>query len=183
MNSQNTNLEVVYTTEKGVKFYAFKDPLAIGAIRGLSAEKARRFVDMNITERSLKELVKHIKKVAGAGDLVEAFAGIQEIDYRLNFISEESSVLDLACIYFFLEDEDPEIPTDAKNREKHAIFETDLKAKGFFLKIGIAITNKFSKQLEQDLPDYFEKNRAMSERIRRYIVEESSLNSTSISTS
>lgn len=178
-NSKNKTLAVAYTTSKGKVFYSFANPLDLPPIRGLGAEKAKRFLDLKITERSMRELITRCKTVAGAGDLVEAFAIIQEIDYRLRFITEESSVLDLVSIYFILEDEDPEIPSEAKNREKHKIYEEDPKARAFFLRIGVAFLNQFSGKPDEDFLAYLEENKTMSERIRRFIVEESSITSMS----
>jgi hypothetical protein len=177
-NSKNPNLSFVYEAKNGAKFYSLVDPFTISAIRGISAEKAKRFLDMNITERSLKELLKECKKAAGENDIVKSFSIVQEIEYRLNFISEESSILDLVCIYFFLEDEDPETPSEAFNKKKHAIFESDPQCKGFFLQIGIIICKKFSPKQEENMSDYLAENKIMSERIRRYIAEESLIPST-----
>jgi hypothetical protein len=172
-NSKNPNLSFVYEAKNGAKFYSLVDPFTISALRGISAEKAKRFLDMNITERSLKELIKECKKAAGENDIVKAFSIIQEIEYRLNFISEESSILDLVCIYFFLEDEDPEIASEAFNKRKHAIFEADPQCRSFFLQIGIVICKKFSPKQEESMFDYLAENQVTSQRILRYIAAES----------
>lgn len=182
-NSENKQLQLSYTSADGTKFYSFADPLSIGAIRGVAADKARRFADLNITERSLKELIKDCKRVAGEGDLVKAFWVIQEIEFRLNFICEEKSILDLVCIYFMLEDEDPDMPSEAFNKKKHKVFEADPKASAFFLRIGVALMNKLSERPEEDSLAYLEENRMMSQRIRKYIAEESLITSMDSSTS
>lgn len=171
-NSKDTNLQKVYTSKDGTDFYSFANPLSIPTSRGLAAEKAKRFVDMRLTERSLKELIRQCKTEAGLGDVVKAFSIVQEIEYRLEFLTEESSLLDLACIYFMLNDEDPENPTDVINKKKHAIFYSDQKAKGFFLSVALTIVKKFSQNHEEDSLTYLEENQVMSERIRRYIAEE-----------
>jgi hypothetical protein len=103
---------------------------------------------------------------------------VQEIEFRQNFLCEESSILDLVCIYFFLKDEDPEEPTEAFNKRKHKVFEEDAKCRGFFLKIGLALCKRFSPKQEGDMLTYLEENQVMSERIRRYIAQESSIPST-----
>lgn len=178
-NSKNPLLQLVKTGNNGEKFFSFIDPLTISTARGLAALKAKRFSDMNITSRSLRELVRQIKQEAGAGDIVKAFSMVQEIEFRLDLISEESSLLDLVCIYFFLEDEDPNIPSDAMNRKKHAIFNSDPDLKGFFLKIALAITKKSSEKPEEDLLSYMADSQSIAERIRRFIPEEHLITSTS----
>lgn len=182
-NSKNPALVPAYTCDGGAHhgtvFYAFENVLNIGTLRGLSAEKAAQFADMKITERSLRELIKECKIAAGAGDLVKAFSMIQEIDYRLNFICEENSILDLVCIYFMLQDEDPEVASEAMNKKKHKIFEEDPKARAFFLRIGVDIMSKLSGKPADDLNSYLKENQNLSDRIRRYIASESSINSMS----
>lgn len=182
-NKDNPNLTLAYTSANGTKFYSHKNPLEIGAIRGIGADKARRFADMMITERSLRELIKECKAAGGQNDLVRAFWIIEEIDFRLKFISEEKSTLDLVCIYFMLENEDPDMPSDALNREKHKIFEDDPKANAFFLRIGVELTSKLSGKPAEDSVAFLEESRILSERIRRYIADESSITSMSSSTS
>lgn len=177
-NSQNNKLTLVYTSKTGDEFYSYIDPLQIGAIRGIAAEKAKRFMEMMLTSRTLSELIKEIKKEAGAGDIVKAFSIVQEIEFRQHFICEESSILDLVCIYFFLKDEDPEEPSEHFNKMKHKIFEQDKACKGFFLHIGLALSKRFSEKQEKDMLTYLEENRMTSERIRRYIAEESLIHST-----
>ena len=178
-NSKNPLLNLSYTSKDGTEFYSYVDPLQISTLRGVAAEKAKRFLDMNLTHRTLSEIIREIKKEAGAGDIVKAFSLVQEIEFRLHFLSEESSILDLVCIYFFLKDENPEEPNEASNRKKHKVFEEDAQCRGFFLKIGLALCKKFSPKQEEDMLIYLEDNKILSERIRRYIAPESLIRSTS----
>lgn len=178
-NSKDSRLQVIFTAEDKTVFYSFIDPLNIPPMRGLAAEKAKRFLDMNITERSLRDLIRQCKVEAGAGDIVKAFSIIQDIEYRLNFIAEDSSLLDLACVYFMLENENPMQPEGFFNKKKHELFNKDMKCRDFFLRIALSIVKRFSEKPEDDILNYLEDNKAMSERIRRYIAEEHLINSTS----
>lgn len=180
-NSTNTALIEAYTCKggahDGVKFYCFENVLNIGALRGLAADKASRFAEMKLTERSMKEIIKEMKREAAAGDLIKAFSLVQEIEYRLNFICEENSILDLVCIYFMLQDENPEFASEATNKRKHKIFEEDPKARAFFLNIGVDLMSKLLKKPAEDLHSYLKENQALSDRLLRFIVAESSINS------
>lgn len=178
-HDKNDKLKEIFISKNGTKFYGFVEPLNIPPTRGLAAEKAIRFMGMRLTNRSLKALIQEIKTLAGASDLVGAFSIVQEIEYRLNFMTEESSILDLVCIYFVIDGEDPEVPTEEINRKKHKIFEEDPQARAFFLRIGISLSKELSGKREEDVLAYLEENEPMSERIRRYIPEESSINSMS----
>lgn len=171
-NSKNQSLTLAYTSANGTEFYALVNVLEISALRGLSAEKAKRFMELNITERSLKALIEEYKIAAKENDVNKFHSIIYEIGYRLEFLCEENSILDLACIYFFLKDEDPEIPSEAFNKRKQNIFKDDLICRGFFLQIGLSLCKKFSEKQEKDMVDYLEDNKALSERIMRFIAEE-----------
>lgn len=177
-NSKDPKLQLVYTSKNGSKFYSHIDPLQISGLRGMAAEKAKRFMDMMLTKRTLEELLSEYKKAFNSQDIMKAASIIQEIEFRLHFLSEESSVLDLVCIYFFLEDEDPEEPSEVFNKKKHKVFEEDKACRSFFLRIGLALCKKFSPKQEEDMLTYLEENQILSERIRRYIAEESSITST-----
>lgn len=168
--ASNEKVQLVFTSAKGTKIYALTDVLEISAFRGLAAEKAKRFAQMNVSEKELKELIGAYKKAVSVDqDFVKANSIIQEIEYRLEFICEENSLLDLAFIYFFLEGEDVEMPSDAFNKRKseHAKLEFDLRS--FFLRSALALTNKFSNSPEKDLLNYLEEIKVISERIYRYI--------------
>lgn len=180
-NETNPMLQVIKISKDGTKFYGFIDPLTIPVLRGLAAEKAKRFVDMMITERSLRDLIRQCKVEAGSGDVIKAFSIIQEIETRLDFISEENSLLDLSSVYFLLQDEDPSVPSNSMNQRKHAIFNSDPDVKGFFLRIALSIVKRFSEKPEEDILNYLEDTRTMSERIRRYIAEEHLIHSTNTS--
>lgn len=167
-NSKNPNLNLAYE-DGGVKFYAHINPLEISPIRGVAAERASRFVNMMITENNLRTLIKEIKTAAGQSDIVKAFSIVQEIEYRLDFICEENSVLELACIYYMLEDENPHTFNSAFTEKKMKIFNDNENARSFFLHIGLSLIDKFSKLPEIDLRTYLAQNQIHAERIYRFI--------------
>lgn len=184
-NSKNPKLTEVFKSTNGTKFYSYIDPLQISAFRGLAADKAKRFLEMNLTERSLRSLIDEYKIAAKENDVNKFHSIVYEIGYRLDFLSEETSILDLSCIYFFLQDEDPELPSESHNKRKHEIFLNDTKAKGFFLQIGLSLCKKFSPKQESDMLDYLEtpEIKNLSERIRRFIANEHQISLTNTSTS
>lgn len=167
-NATNESLELVYKHGEH-NFYAHKNPLEISPIRGIAIERARRFVDMNIREKNLKELIAEIKKTAGAGDIVKAFSIVQEIEYRLNFISEETSILEFVCIYYLLDDEDPKKYNPSITEKKMKLFEDNSEMRAFFLDIGLNLIDKFTKLPEVDLKSYMAENQANADRIYRFI--------------
>lgn len=169
-NEKNPNVKVVYTSIKGTKIYSLADPLNISAQRGISAEKAKRFADMNLSESEMKSLIKEYKRSINIDqDFVRANSIVQEIEYRLEFICEENSIYDLAALYFLVEGEDLQQPSEGHNKTKREHYNNEADVRAFFLQNGLHLINKSSQLPEGDLLTYLEKVRAISERIYRYI--------------
>ncbi len=171
-NQKNPNVKVAYTSAKGTNIYCLTDPLNISAQRGISAEKAKRFADMNLTEKEMKALIKEYKRSINIDqDFVRANSIVQEMEYRLDFICEENSIFDLAALYFFVEGEDVDAPNDTFNAQKKEIYKAEHDVRAFFLRNGLNLTNKSSELRDEDLLTYLEKIKTLSQRIYRYIVQ------------
>lgn len=170
-NSKNPDLVLAWeNADKTIQFYSQRNPLKVSALRGVAAETARRFASMCLTKDSLTELIKEAKRCINIDhDFVQAFAIMQEIQFRSEMICEEDSILDLVKLYYFLPDEHPDIPTEAKNKEKSKIIKENPDLKAFFLQIGILLLDKFSMKSESDVLLYLERTRSIAERIRNYL--------------
>lgn len=158
----NDLTELAYTSLKGTKVYIHKDITQISAFRGVAAEKAKRFASMNITSDELHKLVQEsIDAVNKKQDFVKAIASMHEINWRLNLICEENSLMDLACLYLMVEGEDVERPSDEWNKKKRELCkgETDLRA--FFLREGLALAGKLSSKQGADLLTYLEETTSL----------------------
>lgn len=167
-NAHNTLLNQVFESEGGIKWYAHVNPLQISASRGVAAAKAKRFVDMMISESELKRLIAEQKKAAKEMDVIKVYAIVNEIDIRLNFLAEENSIIDLICIYFMLQDEDPMESSDKQNAIKREIIATESNARAFFLTCGKHLTERFNDISEADLLSYLEENKAFADRINQF---------------
>lgn len=179
-NSKNPNLKKAYTSGDGTVFYALVDPMNISTLRGLSAEKALRFMEMKITEKELRAVIKKQVQAMNEGDLVTACAITKEIEYRLDFITEERSILDLVCIYYYLKDENPDVPSDEINKKKLSIILSDFEAKCFFLRTGLHLCKLLSETQEKDLLSYLRETAHLADRMRRYTDLEESLQSSQL---
>ena len=153
-NSKDPRMVLVHEQpgKGGLRFYRFKNPEEFPALRGLAAERAKRFAAMNLTEKELRALVKECKMKAGQQDLVTAFAIIHEIEFRLDFISEENSMLDLACLYYVLEDESPDTPSAEANTRKLAYMKNNPDARAFFFARGVADYQPLWQQIARRAP-------------------------------
>lgn len=166
-NSKNENLQVAFEdVQNKIIFYCLKNPTELPARRGVAAMKAKRFAEMKIDEESMRQLMKRVKMaVNGNQDFVEAMGWWQQIEFRLNMICEEKSILDLVCLYYYLPDEDPEKPTKEANDAKRKIFEEHEHIKGFFLRIGISMMNNFSMKHDEEVLSYLAETKKVAEQL------------------
>ena len=168
-DNSNPNIKEVFKTKSGVKFFAHIDPLVISAERGVAAEEARRYAEMCLSKKEMKALIAEYKKGVNNQDIVYSNSIIQEMEYRLNYIIEENSLFDLACLYFFIEGEDIKTPTEAFNNKKRELFKSDADVRAFFLPIAFDLMNESSKNQGEDLLIYLEEMKNQVKRINRYI--------------
>lgn len=169
-NSKNELLELAYTDKLGNKWYNHSNVLGISPARGIAAARADRYVGLKISENNFKDLINAaIDGVNTNQDFVGAFAILNELKYRSEFLCEENSILDLASIYYFLEDENPEFPSEYHNKKKLDIWQKDELCRGFFLHMGLALTKRFSTTAEDDLLKFLQESLPIAERIYRFI--------------
>lgn len=177
-NPELKEIHEVLTGEfKGTKFYSLQNIKKISAQRGLAALAAERFLDMKIDEKTLKRLLEEHRLAAKTLDIEKAFAIVYEIRARLEFITEEKSLLDLCCVYFMIEGEDIEIPSEEINAKKVKIMQSNPATRGFFLRIALNLTRSLTAQEEESLISYLEETKALAERVNRFFPSVTNKNS------
>lgn len=170
-NSKDITLQMIHTDQLGNKWYQQKNLLELSPSRGLSAARADRYVGLRISEGNMKELLKvAIEGVNGPNpNIVQAIAILHELHHRTEFMSEQNSILDLSAVYFFLEDENPDFPSEAHNEKKRDIWAKDEVCRDFFLHMGIGLTKQFSGTSEEDLLKFIRNTMGIAERIYQFI--------------
>lgn len=164
-------LNKVYTDKFGNDWYEYANPLQIPAKRAIAAEVATRFADMNLTKANFKILIDEMKKKANEGNIVEVFALLNEIEYRMNFIGEEETLLELACAYYVMGDEDETDMTDFDREKKLEVFKKDKDAKNFFLEGAFRRTIKYSDMSETDILAYLNQNAPNEKQLNQILQE------------
>jgi hypothetical protein len=167
----NEHTSLVYTSLKGTRVYAHKDITQISAFRGVAAEKAKRFASLCITHDELERLVNvAIEDLNKKQDWTQGMAILHEIRWRLNMITEENSLMDLACIYLMLEGEDIEKPSDEWNKKKRELCKGESDLRSFFLREALGLVGKFSQKQGADLLTYLEETSSLARvRISRFL--------------
>lgn len=167
-NSRNPDLALVYTTSEGIEVYAHTNPVNISPLRGVAAETAKRFADMNLTKQTLRELLTAHRQAAMSNDISKCFAIVNEIEMRNELLGEETSLLDLGFLYCYLRDESPDRPNEYHTKLKREMCERDPDAKAFFLSMAWQLSQKLAKLQGHDLLSYLEQTREVIERVSHY---------------
>lgn len=171
-NSQNIKLKEVYTDALGNKWFAQTNILEISPARGLSAARADRYVGLKISEHNFSQLLNvAIDGLNKEQNISQMIAIMHELKWRQEMLCEESSILDLAGIYYFLQDENPDFPSEVHNQKKREIWAQDEICRGFFLTLGLSLTTKFSNTPEEDLLKFLnqEMTKELGEKIYKFI--------------
>lgn len=171
-----TPLLFTYKDKSGNRWFQYENILQLPAKRAIAAEVATRFAEMNLTKPILKELIAEMKKKANEGDIVSLFTLLNEIDFRLDFIGEEETLLELAACFFCIEGEDPEDFLDSYRKKKIEILKNDSDAKGFFLQRAFEHTTKFSNMSETIIQDYLNQNQTNAEKLIQTLLRSKSGN-------
>jgi len=165
----------IFEDRFGNNWFEYTNKMNIPATRTLAAEVATRFADMNLTKAKMKDLISKIKGFANSGDIVQAFAILQEIEFRLDFIGEEETLLEFASIYFLIDGE-PEILTESFQAKKKAALKDDAEARAFFLSRAFQIITNYSTLSETDFLKYLKANQVHADRILRFLPVKTSEN-------
>ena len=124
----------IYTDKNGVSWYEYNNPLTIPAKRAISAEVATRFADMNLTRFQLIRLIQEMKRNANEGKIVDLFHLLAEVEFRINYLGEEETLLELATIYFVIDGEDETGMDEMSKKKKRDLLKSDEEALSFFWK-------------------------------------------------
>jgi len=155
----NIDLNEIYVDIDGNKWYEFKDMLTLPTRRAIAGEVATKWASMNITPDLLKQTIQVMKQYGNEGKIVDMFHLLGELEFRLDYISEEKTLLDLACVYFVIDGEDIIAYNPNEQDRKKEILERDAKAKGFFLQKAWQHTTNYGNMSETDITDYLVRNK------------------------
>ena len=110
-----------------------------------------------------------MKEEANKGDIVSLFGILSEIEFRLDFVGEEQTLLELASVYFLIQGEPADDLSEEWTNKKKNILKNDSDARSFFLSRAYLFTTKFSELSGKDFEKYLKENRTNAERINRFL--------------
>lgn len=165
-------LREVYIDKDGRKWYEFENPLMIPAKRAIAAEVATKMQEMNLTKDVLLQLMAKMKEHANKGQIVDLFAILNEIEFRLNFIAEEETLINLAACYFVVEGEDETEFSEVEKNNKVNYIKSNSEAFNFFVQRAFEYTTKYSQLSDIDIQEYLNLNAQNAERIQQYLLKQ-----------
>jgi hypothetical protein len=160
----------IFTDSLGRNWYEFQNAVTIPAKRAIAAEVATKFQEMNLTKKSLLELMEKMKDHANNGKIVDLFAILHEIEFRLNFIAEEETLINLAAAYFVIEGEDETDFSEVEKAKKIEYIKENKEAFNFFVQRAFEFTTNYSEMSEIDIQEYLLQNAQNTERIKKYLL-------------
>jgi len=163
-------LTPIFTDSLGRNWYEFQSAVTIPAKRAIAAEVATKFQEMNISKESLLELMGKMKEHANNGKIVDLFVILNEIEFRLNFIGEEETLINLAAAYFVLEGEDETDFSEVERVKKVEYIKENKEAFNFFVQRAFEFTMNYSEMSEIDIQEYLLQNAQNAERIKKYLL-------------
>lgn len=143
----------------GVEYYTYQDAIDLPPIRGVAAEKASRFIECCITEDYLKSLTKKMVDAFNKKDMATVASLIKEQEFRLTFMAEEDTLLEMASIYFYTRNENPFEINDDLRRVKIANWKKNNEALNFFLKAAITLTQRYGSSSAENILQFLQEQR------------------------
>lgn len=140
--------------DDGHKWYAFDEPLKMVPYRALEAEFAAEWANLNFTPADLKAYIQRMRKEGNSGNIVTMFSVLDRMEERLDWACDRKSLLELAKVYFLIDDEPLEAPTKHHNALKEELWSKNADCAGFFLQQAFVLTKGFTAFSGTDIHTY-----------------------------
>jgi hypothetical protein len=161
----------IFTDSKGRKWFEYDNPMAMPARRAISAEVATRLQEMNMTKEVMIGLMNKMKEFANNGDIVSLFGILNDMEFRMNFIGEEQTLIELASCYFVVEGEDESSFSEVDRKMKVDFIKEDMEAFNFFVQRAFTLTIRFSQISQADILNYLIQNAQEAEKSVRFLTK------------
>jgi hypothetical protein len=146
--------EFICELEDGKRFYMFKDPMNMPQSRLLEAQLRTKMAEMNINLEGLYDYTDAQRKSMNEGDFVTAASLLDRLEERLTWACEERTLMDLACVLIFHEDEDKFKVTDKWDNYKRNLMDTNPDIRAVFTQRAYSSLNGSEKRTEEEVSAY-----------------------------
>lgn len=155
--SGRIEVQRVYTSKANDNYYLPKDLLMITMERKQKAEELMTALDFGMTKSELSDYlgkaIEALKKLPfefGNKQSMqklhsEALREISELQFRCNNIKSEDIILEIALLYFLIDDEDPYTLNELTIQRKKKLTKEDDALRAFFLKTIVALLKEATR--------------------------------------
>lgn len=155
----------------GHVFYKFENSLEIPAQRAIAAEVAIRQAAMNMTPEILNQSIDKCIDYANKGQIVNLFAILKEMKDRCTMIAERETLMQLATVYFLMDDEDESKYIRSEQQRKIDLFKENSELADFFLQKSWEYITNSTENSQQDMLTYLKETQAKVKRLSELIAQ------------
>lgn len=161
--------KLIYTDNKGNKYYSLVNPANLHATRALMAWTYSKDSEFGLTTKKLKGLLERINESVNKKDIatIAKITGVMEA--ALDLYAEPEILINLATCYVFLNDEKNEGYKDFIQQQKLDLWKSDNDARSFFLQFAVQYTSKYSELQRLNVLDYLERAKPVLDQINYHL--------------
>lgn len=151
-------LKFIYEDKAGNKFYEYENFVTLPALRSVAVEASIKQLGLCLTLDEEKRLFDEMDKAINEERFTDVVYLIKDVQYRLQYLATESTLLDLATVYFVMDGENPKAYQENWKQKKLRAWRNDPDAKDFFLSAAWQNIKSYSDISVQDIASYLTKN-------------------------
>lgn len=168
-----TPTKLVYTDKAKNKYYTFKNPAEIPHGRWMDAQILQRYAEFCLTKEQFSMWLDRMEEsinqkqpdIASLGALVKVARASEEL------YCEKETVLNLATVYFMMNDEDPETYMDYWQKAKREAWGKDKGAESFFLQQCVLLIPMSAEQRNSNVLRYIQKTKPVIDELNYHLTQ------------
>jgi len=123
----------IYTSKDGTSWSMITDWLNVPAERVIPADLAVNRASMGLTGTRLVKAFEEIEADLNTGKIIDAYSKFDQLKKRVADIPDEALLVDIACVFALLPEEDPHNYKPSLNARKIQIWQEDEDCRFFFI--------------------------------------------------
>lgn len=138
----------------GNAFYIYKNFMEIPLTRHIATEIATTYASFNLTKEQLKKALESIIESYNTQKHHEGIQIAYEILQRLDFAASEETLMQIACVFTLMNDENGDAFLGSEQQAKIEAWKKDEETKDFFLRTAFDLISPSESTFDQDIVDY-----------------------------